>query len=67
MVKTSFYSGSGTNSTDVAAIENLKTAAETAAASASSAASDALDAKITISTSSPSGGSDNDIWFQVSS
>ena len=37
MAKTSFYSGSGTNSTDVAAIDSLKTAAETAKTAAETA------------------------------
>ena len=41
-------------------------AAESSASSAASAATTALAAKITISTSSPSGGSDGDIWFKVS-
>lgn len=46
-----------------AASEN---AAEQSASSAASAATTALAAKITVSTSSPSGGSDGDIWFKVS-
>ncbi len=41
-------------------------AADSSASSAASAATTALAAKITVSTSSPSGGSDGDIWFKVS-
>jgi hypothetical protein len=41
-------------------------AAASSASSAASAATTALAAKITVSTSSPSGGSDGDIWFKVS-
>lgn len=44
-----------------------QTAAASSASSAASAATTALAAKITISTSSPTGGSDGDIWFKVSS
>ena len=46
----------GTSETNAAASE----------AAAATAATDALAAKITISTSAPSGGSDGDLWFQVS-
>ncbi len=42
-------------------------AASSSASSAAAAATTALAAKITISTSTPSGGSDGDIWFKVSS
>jgi len=45
---------------------NSATAAASSASSAASAATTALAAKITVSTSSPSGGSDGDIWFKVS-
>ncbi len=41
-------------------------AAASSASSAASAATTALAAKITVSTSNPSGGSDGDIWFKVS-
>jgi hypothetical protein len=42
-------------------------ASASSASSAASAATTALAAKITISTSNPTGGSDGDIWFKVSS
>jgi len=42
-------------------------AASSSAASAAAAATTALAAKITISTSNPTGGSDGDVWFKVSS
>jgi hypothetical protein len=50
------------------AADAASTAADAAAAagSATTAAATALAAKITVSTSSPSGGSDGDIWFKVS-
>jgi len=43
-----------------------QTAAASSASSAASAATTALASKITVSTSSPTGGSDGDIWFKVS-
>jgi len=43
------------------------TAAASSESSAASAATTALAAKITISTSNPTGGSDGDVWFKVSS
>ena len=49
-----------------AAAASSATAAASSASSAASAATTALAAKITVSTSSPSGGSDGDIWFKVS-
>ena len=49
------------------AAANSATASASSASSASSAATTALAAKITVSTSSPTGGSDGDIWFKVSS
>ena len=43
-----------------------KNAAATSETGAAAAATTALAAKITVSTSSPSGGSNGDIWFKVS-
>ena len=58
------------SATAAAASQTAAAASQTAAAgsasSAASAATTALAAKITISTSSPSGGTDGDIWFKVS-
>ena len=58
------------SATAAAASQTAAAASQTAAAgsasSASSAATTALAAKITISTSSPSGGTDGDIWFKIS-
>jgi hypothetical protein len=51
---------------EAAAAAASATAAASSASSAASAATTALAAKITVSTSSPSGGSDGDIWFKVS-
>jgi hypothetical protein len=63
----------GPTATDVSAAAtnatNAATSATAAAASATTAAASAttaLAAKITISTASPSGGVDGDIWFKVS-
>lgn len=46
---------------------NSATAAASSATGAAAAADTALAAKITVSTSSPTGGSDGDLWFKVSS
>ena len=51
MAKTSFYSGSGTNSTDVAAIDSLKTAAEAAKTAAETAQAAAETAEANAETS----------------
>lgn len=51
--------------TDAAASAAAAAASETAAAASAAAAAAAVDAKITVSTSPPSGGSDGDVWFQV--
>ena len=53
-------------SSSATASANSAAAADSSASSAASAATTALAAKITVSTSSPSGGSDGDIWFKVS-
>lgn len=52
---------------NAAAASASATAANTSALTAATTAVTALASKITISTSSPSGGSDGDIWFKVTS